>query len=181
MKRPMKRLILFLTLLCTVLAHAQNTVTITASNIQNGFGVKLASGQACFQATAGGLPVGFRMGGGGQAINRPVCTAVSNGSLSATLPNTANTVPANVCLNFTVRDLSTNQIVLGLTKGDNGYGCLQPSGGSSQSSWCTSSSGIACNLDNYPPNLTALGIYGLTGPPGTTTVALVLTIGTCGA
>ena len=163
-----KKLLWALVFCAAAIAQAQNTVTVTASNIENALGQKLANGQACFQATTGigGTPISFQMGGGGLVTNRPVCGSVTNGALSVTLPNTANTVPANVCLNFTVKDLSTNQIVLGAGNGNNGFGCLQPSGNSSQSSWCSGSSTITCNLDNYPPNLTALGIQGLQGPSG---------------
>jgi hypothetical protein len=38
---------------------AQNTMTVTASNIQNVIGQKLATGQVCFQAANGAAPIGF--------------------------------------------------------------------------------------------------------------------------
>jgi hypothetical protein len=136
-------------------SSAQNTMTVTASKIQNALGQTLASGQACFQATNGVAPIGFQAGGGGQVINRAVCATVTSGALSATLPNTALTVPANVCFRLTVKDLATNQVVLGTPPtakgagpGATGYDCVQPS--PTASSWC---SGSTCNLDNYPPNL----------------------------
>jgi hypothetical protein len=132
--------------LCVELSHAQNFTTVTANNIQDAFGNKLASGQVCFQATTnGGVPIAFHAGGGGQVINKQKCAAVTNGSFSVSVPNTALTNPVNVCYHVTVKDLSTNQIVLGNAPSGqpSGYDCVQPSGAS-------------FSFDSYVPGLAPL-------------------------
>jgi hypothetical protein len=145
-------------------------VTVMGANIQNALGQKLAAGQACFQASNNvGTPISFQAAGGGQVANRPVCTPVGNGAFSVSLANTAQTNPRNVCYRLTVKDSSTNQIVLGSATGEtSGYDCLQTAG---SNNWC---SGSVCDLDNYPPNMAALatvqtGPQGPAGPVGVST------------
>jgi hypothetical protein len=162
MKRKPQLLMALFSVFCVLYGEtaAQNTMTVTASNIQNALGQKLATGQVCFQATNGAAPIGFQAGGGGQVINRAVCAPVGNGAFSVSLPNTALTVPANICYRLTVKDSATNQVVLGTPPtakgagpGPTGYDCVQPS--PAATSWC---GGTSCNLDNYPPNLAPLQV-----------------------
>ena len=154
--------------LCGIVAAGQNFVTVTAANVQNAFGQKLAAGQVCFQAANNnGVPIAFQAGGGGQVINRPVCGPVANGAFSVSVPNTALTAPANVCFHVTVKDSSTNQLVLGSAPSGqpSGYDCVQPA---ANNAWCSSGS---CNFDNYTPNLAPVvavqsGPVGPQGPQG---------------
>jgi hypothetical protein len=143
-------------------------VSVTASNIQNALGQKLASGQACFTAVNNvGQPIPFQGPSGGQTVEEPVCAPVVNGAFSiAQLANTAQTNPRNVCYHLTVTDASSNQVVLGKTVQGfpSGYDCVQTAG---SSNWCSSS---ICNLDNYPPNLApqmvSQVLSGAQGPAG---------------
>ena len=165
----MRRRSCFLLAACGLLlgaaAHAQNFVTVSAANVQNAFGQKLAAGQVCFQATNNnGVPIAFQAGGGGQVINRAVCGPVTSGAFSVSVPNTALTAPANVCFHVTVKDSSTNQLVLGSAPSGqpSGYDCVQPA---ASNAWCSSGS---CNFDNYTPNLAPLVAQTSPAlPPGT--------------
>jgi hypothetical protein len=51
--------------------HAQNLTTVSASNIQDINGSKLAAGQLCFLGTdQSDNPISFGIGGGGQPLRR---------------------------------------------------------------------------------------------------------------
>jgi hypothetical protein len=123
--------------------HAQNFTIVTAGNLQDLTGNKLASGEVCFQAvTNQGVPIGYQAGGGGQVINVPRCAGVVNGAFSLSVANTALTTPAHICYKVTVKDLSTGQLVLGNGQPGmpSGYECVQPVGG-------------GFNFDSFVPNL----------------------------
>src|SRR4051812_44151800 len=101
MKIPiLGKLVLFaLALLCgsALDLQAQNLTTVTASSIQQA-GSPLAAGTLCFQATdANARPISFQVGGGGQMVTAPYCTAVTAGAIgSFTVANPGNTIPANI-------------------------------------------------------------------------------------
>lgn len=136
------RLLLTFALIClatAIPAVAQNWTTISASNITDAAGNKLATGQICFLATdQNNVPINFAIGGGGQVLKRPVCAAVTNGAIAAgfEVPNPANTSPAGVLYHVYVRDTSTGQIVID-------YELVS----FTSTSW---------NLDNYQPSSTAV-------------------------
>jgi hypothetical protein len=95
-------------------AHAQNWTTVSASNITDLNQQKLGAGNLCFLGTdQNDTPISFGIGGGGQALARPYCTQVANGvATSFTVPNPANTSPANICYRVTATDSSSGQTVL---------------------------------------------------------------------
>lgn len=73
------------------------------------------------------------------------------------LADTSLTFPQNVCFNFTVTSNQTGSTLIGGS--GSGYQCMQPSSASTAASWCTTGSGATtCDLDNYPPATTALGV-----------------------
>jgi hypothetical protein len=83
----------------------QNYTQISASLIGGQYNL-LASGTICFQATnLQGTYISFQAGGGGQWINRPFCTSVTNGAITAAffVPNPANTSPAGIFYEVTVK------------------------------------------------------------------------------
>jgi hypothetical protein len=107
-----KSLLLALCLCASVAGvHAQNWTTVTAANISDLAGNKLASGKLCLTATdADDRAISFRVGGGGQVIGKTICAAILNGGLAAALaiPNPAYTAPANVLYRIEVTDGFTN-------------------------------------------------------------------------
>ena len=77
-------------------ARGQMT-TITAANIQNGFGAKLPSGTLCMTATdANANYIAIQLGGKVYPTGTPFCSAVSLGGVALSVPNPANTTPANI-------------------------------------------------------------------------------------
>jgi hypothetical protein len=122
---------ILLVLLASSCAFAQNLTTVTAANIQKA-GAPLASGTLCFTATdANDTPIGFRIGGGGQEVVAPYCTAVSNGAIgSFQVANPANTSPENIQYRIEVFDQYTRVLK---------YAGVQ-------------FSGATFNLDNYVPS-----------------------------
>ena len=152
---------------------AQTGITVHESALFDLANHPLSNGRACLQATtSSGVPISFRAavgpGAGGQIINAPYCTAVTNGAWSiSNIPDTALTSPVNVCLKLTVKDLSTNQYVVGpgTTAQPSGYQCLQPT---QNNSWCISG---VCDVDNFLPNLAPLvtETVGIGVPMGGTT------------
>ena len=165
--RPFGRLLIFVlaaqavfkalaaVLLMTAASMAQNQMTITAANIKDLSGVKLAAGQACLlPADNQGAPISFRIADGGQGMRKDVCTSIANGAFSVVVPNVALTNRANVCLKLTVRDPKRDEVLL-----NKGYECLQPQ---PSAYWC---SGSVCNLDNYIP-AGASNVQVIAGPPG---------------
>jgi len=84
----------------TFTVFAQNLATVTATNISDVGGNKLASGQLCFLATdQNDNPISFQVGGGGQIIRRPFCSTVTAGVASTfNGPNPATTSPSGILL-----------------------------------------------------------------------------------
>ena len=134
-----------------VAANAQNWTTVSASNITDLNQQKLAAGTLCFLITdLNDNPISVNIGGGGQSLQRPFCSSVTNGSAASfTVPNPANTAPANISYRVTATDSSTGQIVLRYTE-------VQFTGGT-------------FNFDNYVP--------GFNLPLGSS--APVLSVGVC--
>ena len=120
-------------------AQAQNLTTVSASNITDINGAKLAAGQLCFLITdQQDNPISVSIGGGGQALRRGYCSPVAAGvSPTFTVPNPASTLPGDL-LSRTVKDSSTGQEVLRYT--------------------CVTFTGATFNFDNYAPvNLGSCG------------------------
>jgi len=159
----MKR-ILAIAMLCaaSIGLHAQTGwVTVTASNLTDATGAKIASGAATFcPVNTNGARLAFRVNGNGQAMSSCVATSVTNGALSLTLADTNLTSPQNVCYSLTIKDSSSGSLLLGGY--GSGYTCLQPA---YSNTWCVAG---ACNLDNFAPTGQALVIQqtGPTGPQG---------------
>jgi hypothetical protein len=98
-----------------VQSHAQNLTTVSASNITDINGAKLAAGQLCFLITdQQDNPISVSIGGGGQALRRGYCSPVTAGAVSPTftVPNPASTLPSGIYYRVTVKDSSTGQEVL---------------------------------------------------------------------
>jgi hypothetical protein len=95
-------------------ACAQNLSTVSASNITDINGTKLAAGQLCFLITdQQDNPISVQIGGGGQALRRGYCSAVAAGVVTSfTVPTPAATSPAGIYYRVTVKDSSTGQEVL---------------------------------------------------------------------
>jgi hypothetical protein len=125
------------------------TVTVTASNLQDG--ASPANGTIYWKpAVQGGVSASYRKPGGGIATVTPVSAAVSNGAFSLTLPDTTLTTPQNIC--FSVSLNTSNGSVLGA-----GYSCVQPHGTAVGSNdWCQAG---VCNFDNYTPSLPVQPIF----------------------
>lgn len=118
----------------TVQARAQNLTTVSASNITDINGAKLAAGQLCFLITdQQDNPISVSIGGGGQALKRGYCAPVAAGAVSPTftVPNPASTLPSGIYYRVTVKDSSTGQEVLRYTG--------------------VSFAGATFNFDNYAP------------------------------
>jgi hypothetical protein len=124
---------------------AQNTATVTGSNIIDLNGAKLANGQICFLATDNtDAPISFQQGGGGQVLRRQFCSAVNAGVITSfTVPNPANTLPSGIYYRVTVKDTSTGAEVLHYTG--------------------VTFSGTSFNFDTYTPVLPGVSLAPLTG------------------
>lgn len=150
-------------------SFAQYT-TISASNIGDGSGALLAKGQICFTGTDGaGNAISYRIGGGGQVMTKPVCQSVVNGVIvgGVQVADTSLTSPANICQRAYVKDLASNQVVIGSDHAGThtGYECLQPTGPTfSFDSYVPAISGF---LALVPPtvsgNLTVIGTITASG------------------
>jgi hypothetical protein len=111
----MRRLFAVFAFAClSIPLFAQNLATVSANNIADVGGNKLASGQLCFLATdQNDNPISFQVGGGGQVIRRTFCSTVTAGAAgSFTVPNPATTSPSGIFYRVTVKDSSTGQEVL---------------------------------------------------------------------
>jgi len=95
-------------LILSPLLFGQNYTTVTATKIQYANQQLIPKGTLCFQATdQNDAPISFQVGGGGQVVTSPVCVAVVNGvSGTLSLPNPANTTPANILYRITANDTS---------------------------------------------------------------------------
>jgi hypothetical protein len=117
-----------------VQSHGQNLTTVSASNITDINGSKLAAGQICFLITdQQDNPISVSIGGGGQALKRGYCSPVAAGAVTPTftVPNPAATLPSGIYYRITVKDSSTGQEVLRYT--------------------AVSFTGTTFNFDNYAP------------------------------
>jgi hypothetical protein len=117
-----------------VQSHGQNLTTVSASNITDINGAKLATGQLCFLITdQQDNPISVEIGGGGQALKRGYCAPVATGAVTPTftVPNPAATLPSGIYYRVTVKDSSTGQEVLRYTG--------------------VSFTGATFNFDNYAP------------------------------
>jgi hypothetical protein len=138
------------------IASAQTAVTIVSTQLADSTGT-LTNGTLYYQPTLStGQPTGYRDGGGGPRTSAVVVATVKSGVSSITLTDTTVTNPQNICFRLTLS--AAKQASLGV-----GYTCLQPHyTATSVSDWCQAG---VCNLDNYIPNLPALGTIE-TGPQG---------------
>jgi hypothetical protein len=130
----MKKLFLLIAFaFCSLSLHAQNLTTISASNIQDINGAKLASGQLCFLITdQQDTPISVSIGGGGQALKRGYCSPIAAGVVTTfTVPNPANTLPSGIYYRVTVKDSGSGLEVLRYTQ--------------------VSFTGATFNFDNYAP------------------------------
>jgi hypothetical protein len=138
----LKKLLLFSALLCVLCGSvfAQNLTTVSASNITDINGSKLAAGQLCFLITdQSDNPISVSIGGGGQALKRGYCGTVAAGVVTPTftVPNPSATSPSGIYYRVTVRDSSTGQEVLRYS--------------------LVSFTGATFNFDNYAPMNLAQG------------------------
>ncbi|GEM_PF-1839520 len=139
----MKKLAFIVLSLCAASA-AQNYTAISASNIADLNGNKLAAGTICFTATDQyDSPINFMVGGGGTILKRPFCFNISNGGITSAIgggalqvPNPQNTSPTGVLYRIQARDALTNQLVIDYRK--------------------VGISGTSFNLDSYAPTGVAL-------------------------
>lgn len=130
----MKKLLAVVAFVClAIAARAQNLSTVSASNITDINGTKLAAGQLCFLITdQQDNPISVSIGGGGQALKRGYCSPVAAGVVTGfTVPNPAATLPTGIYYRVTVKDSSTGQEVLRYTQ--------------------VSFTGATFNFDNYAP------------------------------
>ncbi len=147
--------------MCACIAAPAQTQAFYANNILDSTGAKLANGQVTVQPTTGSPSsasqvISYRYPGGGQGTMQVVAGNVINGAFSLSLPDVAQTRPANVCFHVTVLDLSTNDTVLD-------DGCVQPSMTAAYASnWCgTAQNG--CDFDLFIPPVPTIGPQNLDG------------------
>ena len=137
----MKKLLLTFALFVTfaVNLQSQNLTTVSASNITDINGSKLAAGQLCFLITdQSDNPISVSIGGGGQAFKRGYCSPVAAGVVTGfTVPNPSATSPSGIYYRVTVKDSSTGQEVLRYS--------------------LVSFTGATFNFDNYAPTNLAQG------------------------
>jgi hypothetical protein len=138
----LKKLLLLSVFLCVLCGKgfAQNLTTVSASNITDINGSKLAAGQLCFLITdQSDNPISVSIGGGGQALKRGYCGTVAAGVVTPTftVPNPSATSPSGIYYRVTVKDSSTGQEVLRYT--------------------LVSFTGATFNFDNYAPTNLAQG------------------------
>jgi hypothetical protein len=137
-----------------------------------------AAGSGCTSA-----PVATAVGYG-QVSALPVQGGIVNGAWSVQVPDTALTMPANVCLSVTAVDNASGaQLLAG------GYNCVQPAGSgpavTGLYAFCGSSTppnGGTCSFDAYTPLLGALAVQqpgtpGAAGPANTLAIGTVSTLG----
>ena len=99
--------------LLTLPALAQNQMTVTASKIPDSAGIALALGQACFLPTLNnGTPTSYNFPCG-TAQKRTVCTSVTAGAFSISLPNVLGE-SFEYLPKLTVKDRSSGQTVVDL-------------------------------------------------------------------
>ena len=93
-----------------------NYTNVTASNICDAAGNKLASGTISFQATdAGNRPIVFQVGGGGQVVTTPATATITNGACSLQVADSASTNPSGILYRITITDTTLNRVVATLS------------------------------------------------------------------
>ena len=117
--RLLRALLLSALALTAASAFAQNTTTITATEIYSGT-APLASGKLCLTGVnTSGQAITFTTHGGGLNLaGRAFCQTLTSGALTGSLavPNAALTLPANICYDAVVTDSTNNQTIdLGVT------------------------------------------------------------------
>ncbi len=163
-----KKLFVLSAFICVISGHgfSQSWTTVTASNLTDLNQQKLTSGQVCFLVTdQNDQPISVQIGGGGQALRRPYCTAVTSGTITAfTVPNPASTSPSGIYYRITAKDNATGQEVLRYTQ--------------------VSFTGSTFSLDNYVPAnlgnlapLTGSSVSGNLGVSGNLSVTGSMTAG----
>ena len=103
----MRRLFAVFAFAClSIPLFAQNLATVSANNIADVAGNKLASGQLCFLATdQNDNPISFQVGGGGQVIRRTFCSTVTAGAAATfTVPSSAS---VNIATEWVIRYATT--------------------------------------------------------------------------
>ena len=130
---------------------------VSGSKLTDSTGALISNATIVFTpCNAGGVPLSFQVGGGGQATDAPVSAPVAGGAFSVQLADTSLTQPANICYKVAIygRSYLTGQPrpeLLGP-----GY-LIQPTG----ATW---------DFDTFIPNVPALatiqtGPQGPVGPP----------------
>jgi hypothetical protein len=92
-----------------------NYTSVTASNICDAAGNKMASGTVSFQATdAANQPLNFQVGGGGQVVTTPATAAITAGVIAGgfQVADSANTSPAGILYRITITDTTLNRAVV---------------------------------------------------------------------
>lgn len=110
-----------------------NFTAISGSNVTDIKGTKLANGVISFLGTDNmDQPISFQIGGGGQALKRPITSPVIAGVITSfSVPDPANTLPTGIFYRVTVTDSATGLEVLRYT--------------------LVSFTGTTFNFDNYFP------------------------------
>jgi hypothetical protein len=103
--------------LLAIPAFSQSTSTVTAANIEDINGSKLAAGSMCMVITdQNDNQVSVQVSGGGQTLKRAYCSPVVTGTVTSfTVPNPATTSPSGIYYRITVKDTNTGQEVLRYT------------------------------------------------------------------
>lgn len=111
---PMRRflLTLALALLVAPALWGQSFTTVSATTIQNGFGIPLVSGVACFYPTASNGVPAIITPSGGSAVPGPFCAPLSNGAFTiTTTPNLATAAPSGLLYTLVVTASSGNTVL----------------------------------------------------------------------
>ena len=135
------------------------TLLLSQTGLVDAANQPLASGTVNIcPVTQAGLPLAFHIGGGGTGMARCATAQVTNGAWSATVVDTFQAAPHNLCLNISSLDPVSNEELIG-------WHCVQPSiaAGSPAvaNGWCTLNGN--CSLDRYSPAIAALPEANLNG------------------
>lgn len=165
----MKKLLLSIVLaLCAAsVSYAQNTIAVSAANIQGINGARLTSGSLCFQGTdQNNNNITFQVGGGGAVVTTPFCTAITAGVISTfNIPNPANTSPVNIRYHIQIK-----QGTRLLSDLPGVYMCVEAGACTSpyQFNFDTCLSSGACANNPIPMTSGPAGAPGAAGPTGAT-------------
>ena len=128
-----------------ITAGAQ-TVTLTATHTKTLDGATFTGKLCMVPANNAGGVINFQYNGGGQGVTKQVCVNVNAGAFSTTVPDTAYTNPANLCLYTTLIDPTQPPAKQNVGT----YACLQP--GTRQGSGDTARAW--CNTGEWQPRAT---------------------------